>query len=374
FREPDETGAVSILAALLAVFVLLPLVGVATTAYVRAGSLAELRRAADAGALAGAASIPLASLEFVEDYLAGTPLAPYFSVTTPDPLAVACDQALAATGYDGLFGDRFGPGGGGNPVACTAEFLPDPGFTQKFSDCVQDVTGLAPGALAGLLPVILPGVVPFPSSLDSPGLMAVLGLKSMLPAIFSPRVKVTLTRGVRGPLEGLSDPSSAGATQTVSSVARRRIKNAVVVPGTHGNSAHIGLTAPLALTRNAVLAEMDALNAALTGPILSLLGAGRCSGDFTSVADDLADLVNPPETGGLRPHDIIEGVWGRGDYLLVFKKVPGNPTGPLKIPALDLVPVCVERLGNGSYQGLIDTSGCIANAQGAFRASLVRQP
>src|SRR3954469_16620120 len=68
-----ETGAIAVLMAIAITVVLVPLGVYGVDSYVRSGVYAEEQRAADAGALAGAARIPLADPGALSSYLQSNP-------------------------------------------------------------------------------------------------------------------------------------------------------------------------------------------------------------------------------------------------------------------------------------------------------------
>src|SRR5205823_3534205 len=177
----DERGAIAVLAAVVVVTLLLPLAALAVTAHVREGAAAELQRAAEAGALAGASSIPLGDLSMVNAYVAGLGLS---FPPTSDPLVIACDQARKAIAADGRMNDAFSPNGTTLPPNfCKAEYLQDATFLSRLGTCLQS------SPLGGLLALLI-----------KPVFDLLFGqTKTILPGLLHGGVKVTLTRTVRGP-------------------------------------------------------------------------------------------------------------------------------------------------------------------------------
>jgi hypothetical protein len=383
-RLREEQGAIAILAAIVILFVALPLAAIGMTTYVREGSLGELQRAADAGALAGAASIPLGDLTFVKSYVDNPlGLGSYFTPAA-NPLNVACEQTKRAIEQDGLFGDEFSAAGATPLPACSAgssslgsfsistEYLPDTAFADKLIDCL------------GLQTLPLPLLTNLLS-----------GARNVLPALLHAGVKVTVTRPVRGPLDGVFG-SSSETVQTAESAAKRRFKNLVVVPtigsanllsgilpfnGASGGT--IDLNPAAGQTIDSALALIQGLGEL---PVLSSL----CPGLVTALTDDLGDLLNPPVAGAPTLADTIRQTVGQDDQLFVLRYVEGLPliqnvclpllgcvpnvTVPGIAPFLDFVPVCGVNTSTlqGTISGsLVAATTCSVQAPGAFRAQLV---
>jgi hypothetical protein len=394
-RLREERGAIAILAAIVVLFVALPLAAIGMTTYVREGSLGELQRAADAGALAGAASIPLGDINFVRQYVdnpVALGLGSYFSAA-PNPLDVACEQARLAIGADGTFGDEFSTAGATALPACsqgttsvgsfsiTAEFLPDTAFTGTLLNCLNDLVGINVTSL-----------VPAVGNLLS-------GARNALPALLQAGVKVTVMRAVQGPLDNVLG-GSGETVQTAEAAAKRRFKNAVVVPTIDdsllglgailpGSSGEVDLNPAAGQTIDSALSLVEGLG---NLPVLSSL----CPGLVTSLTDDLGDLLNPP-VAGVAPsvEEVLQEAAGEGEQIFVLRYVaglglPGVPcipiplvggclpgTGtvgiPLLAPFLDFVPVCNLNAATlkGEVGPLVAAGTCSVHAPGAFRGQLV---
>ncbi|MGH2719977.1 MAG: hypothetical protein ACRDJO_00050 [Actinomycetota bacterium] len=385
-RLREEHGAIAILAAIVVLFVALPLAAIGMTTYVREGSLAELQRAADAGALAGAASIPLGDLTFVKAYVDNPlGLGSYFTPAA-NPLNVACEQAKRALAEDGLFGDEFSAAGPVTLPACSGgsssvgtfsistSYLPDVAFADKLIDCL------------GLQNLPLPLLTNLLS-----------GARNVLPALLHAGVQVTVTRSVRGPLDGVFGTSS-DTVQTAEAAAKRRFKNLVVVPTI--STANL-LTGILGQPYNGAPGGTIDLNPAAGQTIDTALGliqglgnlpilSSLCPGLVTSLTDDLGDLLNPPVAGAPTLADTIRQTVGQDDQLFVLRYVEGLPlvqniclplvgcipniTVPGIAPFLDFVPVCGVNSSTlqGSVSGaLVAATTCSVQAPGAFRAQLV---
>jgi hypothetical protein len=71
-RARRDDGAVAVIYAIVLLGVLMPVFALSTTALVRSTTNGELQRAADAGALAGAAAIPFGDVNFARNFLTAT--------------------------------------------------------------------------------------------------------------------------------------------------------------------------------------------------------------------------------------------------------------------------------------------------------------
>lgn len=249
-----EEGATAVLLSILLIGVLVPLAAAGLSAYVRTGTIDEVQRSADTGALAGARVIPLGNPEFVRNYLnamasGGSPIIPSFG--GPDPLAEACARARIALLEDSSLGGDYTDIGA---AACDAAYTADSGVLGDLGQCLQtladpvtvvpevtvevELPGLPdPGPTPGETPAPLPTPLPSPTptsggtyevSIQGQEIANLLyqQLGSVLPALLKPGVQVTLRRTFEGaPL----DP--AGETEeSRTATARRRFKNVVVVP------------------------------------------------------------------------------------------------------------------------------------------------
>jgi hypothetical protein len=357
YRVTDDRGAIAVLAALVVVTLLFPLVALAVTAHVREGAAAELQRAAEAGALAGAASIPLGNLSFLNAYVAGTPLNGFFGPGVPDPLTIACDQARAAIAADGSMNDAFSPAGTTLPPNfCKAEYLPDATILSRLGTCLTSLP------LGGLLALLIKPVFDLLFSQT----------KTILPGLLNGGVKVTLTRTVRGPFDSLI---GGGATAQVGkAAAKRRFKNAVVLPGL-GAGGSINLNPFLGQAVDAATDLVRAVDSALSA-VLNLVGLGGCTGMLSLLADDLGDLIDPP-TSGPTVGQVVDDALATGEQLLVLR-IPSSPPLPiLSAPYYDLVSVCLSKAGTsitGAVQNPVPVGnavGCLANGAGIFRSTLV---
>ncbi len=368
-RRQSDDGAIAVLWAIVLAVLAAPLAGLVLASYVRTATVAELQRAADQGALAGAAVVPLGDLNFAKAYLdatsggatsgAGTPLAGYLPPGPANPLAVACAQARIALAADDGFGARYArphapaSGDGTDPdgPVCTARYLPDSSLGAALQSCTN--------ALAAGSGVPLPGLP---------------NLSRTIPALVHPGVEVSLTWPVRGPLDGLLGTGQA-TPHKVTGAAVRRFKDLVVLPTAPlPTGATVDLNPAVSSPTASLYTTLKAAEAVLN-PTLAAMG---CSGILAALGDDLADLnpgtnPNPPTTA-----DIVAGAAAAATPLLVAE-IPPDPTGYLGVPFLDFVPVCLDPAGTnqGTPAGTAlpaapGTAACGAATPGAFRSTLVK--
>lgn len=352
----DDRGAVAVLACIVVVMLLLPAVALAVTAHVREGAAAELQRAAEAGALAGAASIPLGDLSMVNAYAAGLGLS---FPPASDPLVIACDQARRAMAADGSMNDAFSPNGTALPANfCRAEYSKDPTFLSRLGTCLN---------LQGLI-----GSIPLLGALLSDALFS--QSNTIVPGLLHAGVKVTLTRTVRGPLDTLV--GGGPTAQTAAAQAKRRFKNAVVLPDLGTGSSFSFTNAALSLITDTTVGLVRTLNSVID-PLLAPLG---CSNLLGLLADDLSDLLDPPTTAP-SVGQVVNDALATGEGLLALRQ-PSNPVVTLPLPLIgggsipfyDFAPICLSKSGNtitGVVQNAGSFLGCATNASGVFRASLV---
>lgn len=374
WSKRSETGAIAVLVSVVLVGAALPLAGLGYSAHVRGATAAELQRAADSGALAGAAAIPLGDLSFVTTYLnnlVGVPLLPPIPGAPLNPLTVACQRARAAALEDDGFSKTWAtpaPNGTTSPT-CTAEYTPDQGALGGITSCVAGIVNYTP--LSGLLATLLNLIQGLVN-----GLLGAGNIGRLLPGLLEPGIKVTLTWNQRGPLDALNPGDDGTAKlQRTTSTARRRFKNVVVLPDVPGST---GIPIPLnqafnTVAQNLIFPTLFQLNTTV-GNALSGLGISGCGNLIGALTSDLADLVNPPpDAEAPTVQQILDDAFATAQPVLVLR-IPPNPTAALGNPFLDFVPVCVQKTG-GTFTGLVQslpaTTGCIANAPGAFRATLV---
>jgi hypothetical protein len=358
---PRDGGAVAVIVAILVAFALMPAIALGTGTYVRTTTGSELNRAADTGALAGSAEVPLGNLTFAGDYLnqitgsqlPGTTLQ-QLGITDPndpDPLADACKAAMTDAQNSNNLGQAYA-----STPTCSAAYLPQDGPIGDLQNCLNGATQGLLGGLGGLLGGLGLG------GLDPTQLLA--GLAPLLPALLDPGIKVTMTWNVKSPLDQFFNSGGNGSTQTVTSYARRRFKNIVVVPeATLPTGQTINVNPALQNARALVLNTLTSLET-LLGKIPLL---GSCASVLTDLQGDVADAVDPPG-GGPSLNSILDDAVSSNEPILAVV-VPKTLLG-LQIPFLDVVPVCMSEV-NGQYVAhLTNFAGCVVDAPGGFRSEL----
>lgn len=355
-RSRDDNGAVAVLYAIVLVGIILPIFAVATTALVRTTTNGELQRAADAGALAGAAAIPFGDVNFARNFLtatAGGRLSDRrlrdlgLAFDGEDPLDVACDDVAMpnATDAHGL-GSRFG-----STPSCRARYLTRPDLLTELQDCAAGLASL-PAPLAAPLPLPLPGLPAMPD------------LSPLLPALLYPGVQVDMSWNVTGPFDDLINGS--GAQESTTAIAHRRFKNMVVVP-------EVGLPTGDTINLNPLATNVRNTAGDALSETEQLLSSNPVTADCATVLDgardDLLDAVDPP-AGGPPAQQVIDDAIATHSPFVVARVISG--VEGLDVPYLDFVPVCAEYVG-GRYVGhLTDFGACAIDAPGGFRASLRR--
>lgn len=347
-RARRDDGAVAVLYAIVLAGVIVPLFAVSTTALVRSTTSGDLQRAADAGALAGAAAIPFGDVNFARNFLDKTsygatdqPLTELgLDYTGDDPLVVACDRVAKPNANDAT-----GPVPSNIATAadCHASYVSSPDVVTELEDCAS---GLAS------LPAPLPGLPALPD------------LSPLLPVLLYPGVRVDMSWHVTGPFDNLLNGS--GATETTTAIAHRRFKNMVVIPEVGLPTGQTINLDPLAGdVRNTAL---DALNE--TEQLLAENPAtAPCATALDNANGDIMDAIDPPG-GGPDAQQIINDAIDSHSPLVVARVISG--VQGLDVPYLDFVPVCAERVG-GDYVGhLVSFGACDIDAPGGFRASLRR--
>jgi hypothetical protein len=368
-EQPGERGAIAVFVSLVLVAAGLPLAAVGYSAYIRGATAAELQRAADSGALAGASAIPLADASFVNTYLSqvGVPVPMVPNSPPADPRVIACKQAVRAAQEDHMFGGDYADGA----PSCTAQYAPDRSVLGGITSCVSGIVNFVPlvdsllgGLVGGLLTVTQTNTL-------------LANLEDLLPALLKPGIKTTLTWNVRSPLDGLvpSDDGSA-KSQSASATAQRRFKNLVVLPTTTlpNTSDPIPLNAAVGAVGQTTVDTLFALNTGVGG-VLGSLGISGCDNLIGALTTDIADLVNPPpDAQAPTVERVLQAAVDDADPVLLFM-IPQNTTSALSIPFLDFLPVCVARVSGtfvGLAQNLPAATGCLTTAPGAFRGTLVK--
>lgn len=378
-------GAMAIFVSVVALFVLLPLVGLASSSIIRGGVQAELQMGADAGALAGAASIPVGDFEDLNAVLSGAPSSP----TIPgaiDPLSVACEQARRTLGANGLLGDTYTTRSGAGDVTCDAQLLGIEIFLDKFGPCFDELSKDAPAPPADPTGALPP--VPTPEDIRE-------ALRRVLPGLLAPGVRVDMGRDVEGPFEPLVNTNDVDVgDQLVEARARRRFKNVIVapvivVPSLPDEDPVLGEPLPEVppledpvtgepfppesinlndqLDQEEALERYDEIVEHLKDADDAFEDAGSdlipdvCYDIFPALRDDFVDLFNPPEEGAPTSEEILDAAAANDETVLILTLVSG-------VPFFDFFPACIEKDPAGNTIGFL---GCTTNAGGAFRASLI---
>jgi hypothetical protein len=429
-RVSNERGAVLLTVALVMTALMLLVAGGIST-FTLFGAQRELQKAADQAALAGAAALPLAYPNAVLANLEALPFPdgitdpvfellggagvdiPRLSDIVPDPRAVAC-----AYGHDSLSGNSaslinsFGTSPTNPPsTICTdnrvAPTMQSTGALNCVNSIVATVTNRVNSAvgslplLSGLATPILNSILGNPNN-PAPGTVYGLvdSLNMALPAILSPRMRVEVRSGFEPPLLS-AITGSDGLQMKATSVAQRRLKNAVVVPLVPGGVGSINFNTALNQAQQPLIQTLGNVNTQLN-TLTTALGLPNCNNLLTELQTDLTDLYNPPIGPAPSARDLVEeairaaqsaaarapaAVDDVGEAVLTI--APGQPVpvsslvaavagplaGPLvsllgftQIPALDVAPVVFTELAGGDISGTIIAA---ANARGLFQATLV---
>jgi hypothetical protein len=363
-RFSADDGATTVLVALtLPVLLALAATGFATA--VLAGGERELQRAADAGALAAAARLPLTDPASAADLLP--------AVT--DVRSVAC----------AVTGDNLGA------AALTLAFAAAPA-------CEVALEPDDPSLLAELQAA-------HPALQDAASLLAPLGLSpsALVPAVATPRLRVRASDAFSPPLLQLVAPDRDGVDLVASSLARRRLKNAVLVP-----ILEVPGTCPVTLETDlgSVTVDVDLdvhvadatsisdLASAITdcridlNPVLAESGAhvfdalvevGARLDELglpgSRVVDalllDLRDLYDPTSPAATQNEVLANAVTVDDDVLVILVGV----TDATAVPVLDAMPILARDLaglldGDPTVEELLTAGRALSEAQGIFRASL----
>lgn len=363
-RNHGETGAIAILTTILLVGGVLPLTALGASAYVRTSTAAQLQNAADAGALAGAAQIPLLNLSALSSLLTGyadssdtvlqssdpTPTIP--AALNPPSGSDAAQSALANACMVALVDARTGHGLGATyavpngPLTCKA-WYGGAGPIAALQSCLSGLTLVGP-VLAALLGPLLQA------------------LGHLLPALFQPTIETSLSWSVRSPFDTLM-PGGGPKVQQVTSAATEVVKNLVVLPA-------VGGVDPNQVTGWAV-SEVSGLTNLLT--LLPLGPLSGCVSVLTSSTTILQNLVATQATTNLSA--VLGSLQTSGQSFNVLAEKTATLSLPLipalKIPFLDFTRVCLPQESLSSVSDLTQqlASGvpCTLNATGAFRATLV---
>lgn len=314
-RPRGDAGAMAVFVSLLLVIVLLPATALGLTSYTRSAIQAEKVRAADSGALAGAAALVLVDVSEI-------PANPLSSLSTEGVAftraTAACDTAAAS---DDALSEEYA-----NPVSCVARYSPD----TTFAACADSIFDLIPTPVP--LTVTVPG-----TGITLPGLPGPLGggpgsgglpiddgtllerllgsgltldlrstTKALVPALLHNGITTTLTYQVRGPLDGLLGADGPD-TATAVSTARRRFKPLLPPAIALGqltlvSPEDLGVYTVLGTTLGILEEVLDEGITALPLPLPAVpaplgdpagLLPGGCRGALVEVVRDLRDALKP---------------------------------------------------------------------------------
>jgi hypothetical protein len=230
-------------------------------------------------------------------------------------------------------------------------------------------------------------------------------LNHLLPAAFTPRMRVTTYSKIRPPLLSLITGGDVG-TMNASATAYRRIKNAVVVPILPAQRLLIDLglvdpievmTDPVNLNRALSTAQKPLITAITDADnrldgIMASQGL-PCDHLLHNVRQDLRDIYDPPTGAAPSARDIVDAAVTAGErtadrigearpnpsdlnslageaFVLIGVTVNDlmQPIAATQIPILDVALVSMRRAADGNFQAAVISA---ANAHGAFRATLV---
>ncbi|MCU1693561.1 MAG: hypothetical protein JWM64_2652 [Frankiales bacterium] len=243
-RRGDD-GVVAVLTALLVCFVLLPVAALGLTAYTRSGVAEEMQRAADSGALAGAASLALLDVDTLLGNGLVNELLPLPETALPvlGSTGRACTSALAARGTTSTspLAQAFA-----SPPTCAAVYTPDPVFSSCTAGLATAVTTLT-GPVTDRLTSLLGGLLaPLIGTQITSAIDVTNAVDRLVPALAHNGVRVTLGYSVNGPLDALLPGASSPTSSVATADARRQFK--ALLPDVAQLGTLLGaplLTAPL---------------------------------------------------------------------------------------------------------------------------------
>lgn len=433
-RMAEEDGGVLVLVAIVMPLLLLLSAG-GIAGFSLYASHRELQRAADQAALAGGASLPpadpnvlvenapfpLPDTEPVYAFAEGASAQnlPRMRDLVPDPRAVACaigldaltsaeSAALVTAFSEALIDPPIGDDGAPISTVCTdlrvhPRIQTNPDNTTPVECTNRLIEQVAEDAGPLDIDILDPGVLaPIESAVNA---LVKMPLDHVLPAAFTPRMRVTTYSKMRPPLVSLITGEDGG-TMRASATAYRRIKNAVVVPILPAQRLLIDLgladpieiiTAPTNLNLALDTAQKPLIDAlANADDRLDGLMASQglpCSHLLHNIRQDLRDIYDPPTGAAPTARDIVDAAVTAAErtadrigepapdpsnpaslageaFVLIGVTVNNlmQPVAAAQIPILDVALVSMRRAADGSFQA---ASISAANAHGAFRATLV---
>jgi hypothetical protein len=432
-RMANEDGGVLVLVAIvLPVLMLISAGGVA--GFSLYASNRELQRAADQAALAGGASLPpfdpnvlienspfpLPDTEPTYQVLenASQQNLPRLRDLVPDPRAVACaigSDALSSAESAALvtaFGEEILDSltdEDGNTVSSVCDdkrIYPRIQTNPDNTTPVECTNRLIEQVAADVGPLDIDLLDPITDPLQSTvNSIVQMPLNHVLPAVFTPRMRVTTFSKLRPPLISFITGNDTG-TMRASATAYRRIKNAVVVPILPAQRLLIdtGLADPID-----IMTDPTNLNQALSTAQKPLIDAitdadNRLDDLMTSqglpcdhllhnLRQDLRDIYDPPTGPAPSARDIVDAAVTANErtaerigestfdpnnpdsiaaeaFVLIGVTVNNmmQPVAATQIPILDVALVTMQRAADGNFTAAAISA---ANAHGAFRATLV---
>ncbi len=436
-RIADERGGVTIVVAIVLPLLLLLTAG-GVSGFSLYASHRELQRSADQASLAGAATIPLTDpnalvenspvplpdTEPVYQLLEGQGVnLPRMSDFVFDPRSVACavgsDSLSNGADLVGAFGETITEAlldDDGNEITAVCDdtrvypqLQPNPDTTTVL-ECtnllIQEVANDAGPLDVDLLNWLLS---PIQNLVNG---VAKMPLHHVLPAVYTPRMKVTSFSKLRPPLVSLVTGNDTG-TMRASATAYRRIKNAVVVPiipsPLQQLQINLGLLDGSQLFRDLINNPVN-LNNALRraqkplidviteldnrlNSIMSTFGL-PCQNVLANLRQDLRDIYDPPSGPAPSAVDIVDAAVEAAELTAAaIGAASPNPTDPnslageaflligvsatnsllpisaANIPILDVAVVSMREVAEGDYRAAIISA---AQAHGIFRATLIK--
>ena len=370
-RQRDETGAISVLLAALSLgMVVLALAGANAAGMI--GVRREAQRAANLGALAGAANLPLVGL-----------------LASPEPHTTSCAQVdKTFVPSSSLLTPELGSGavpscGAGVTVSAEIDWARIDAARDGLSllidsaalpENVCDPVLLAPAnELLGLPAVwsVVDPVLAGMSDVECASLDAAIdGLPDNLsPAVVTPRVTVKVEGQYDAfvPMPSFSGDRTVGAEAT----ARRRFKNLIVLPAVDGAPQPLDDLNPTATdARDTLLPELESAAGALSQAVAPFMPAG-VEFDLSGLFVDIYDLYDPPGSApSPSPLEVAEAAVASGEPVVLLRLFQMPVLG---IPALDFTAAYLSQVSDGTYRVTPVPVSQLSAATGLFGATLVRQ-
>lgn len=231
-KRCGDDGVIAVLTAVIVAFALIPVTAVALSSYTQSGTKAEVQRAADSGALAGASAIGLLDLGTLPQAALVTDLTTITFPAKNDVFGRACLAAAKAYGQTPQAAHDNSPIGHAFATlnSCRAGFAQDRGLIR----CLGQATTVTQNVLSGSVTRITDALTALPlvgqlllrPLLNALNPQSVLNaqtlLVSLLPALSRNAVALQLDYRVEGPLDAVFD--SDGSDVTVRATARRTFK------------------------------------------------------------------------------------------------------------------------------------------------------